>query len=92
MKRQLIGLMLLLGISNAVFAHEVPQKARVWIDFPKNGVVVNNPVQVKFAIQGYQVAPAGENVHKAGHYHLLLDLKQDFDRDEPIPRDQYHIH
>jgi Domain of unknown function (DUF4399) len=43
-------------------------------------------------VNGILIAPAGVNKHKAGHYHLLVDVKKVINLDEPIPRDKHHLH
>jgi len=92
MFRTILGVSLLIWSFSVSYAHEVSKQAKAFIISPKDGVTVTNPVKVKFGIKGYLIAPAGENIHKAGHYHLLVDLSNELDMDESIPRDNNHFH
>ncbi len=87
-------LMLFSGIST-VQAHSPPAQARVYFIGLEDGAVVQNPVKVKFGIEGFGITPAGTTGkirHTAGHHHLLLDLDKVPDLDEPIPEDANHLH
>lgn len=83
--------LLVLSVSSAL-AHKVPKEAKVYFQSPQDGAMVSSPFRVKFMVDGFLIAPAGENIHKAGHYHLLIDLKKPLPLDQPIPRDENHIH
>ena len=74
-----------------VWSHSVPMKASTFIVSPKNGAQVTSPFQVKFGIKHFKIAPAEENIHKAGHYHLLIDQKSPLSMDAPIPSDQKNL-
>jgi hypothetical protein len=78
--------------SNGIYAHSVAKQASAFIISPKNNAVLNNPVKIKFGVKGILIAPAGVNKHKAGHYHLLVDVTEPISLDDPIPRNQNHIH
>jgi hypothetical protein len=78
-------------ISNAAWSHGVPVKASTFIITPKDGAQITSPFMVKFGIKHFAIAPAGENIHKAGHYHLLIDQTEPVSFDKPIPSDQQHI-
>lgn len=76
-------------------AHEPPRDARVFIIEPADGAVVSSPVRVRMGIEGFGITPAGttdKRRHTAGHHHVLIDLDQPPDMDEPIPRDANHVH
>jgi len=63
----------------------------IGILLPTNGSTVTSPVTVRFRLVNYGVAPAGTNVDRTGHFHILID-------DEAgapgtiIPADSMHIH
>ncbi len=63
----------------------------IGILLPTNGATVTSPVTVRFRLVNYGVAPAGTNVDRTGHFHILID-------DEAgapgtiIPADSMHIH
>jgi hypothetical protein len=76
-------------------AHSPPSDARVFIIEPADGAVVTSPVLVKMGIEGFGITPAGtkgKRRHTTGHHHVLIDLEQLPDMEEPIPRDANHVH
>ncbi|MET0069174.1 MAG: DUF4399 domain-containing protein [Candidatus Thiodiazotropha sp.] len=82
-------------IASIGLAHTPPEGARVFFFGLEDGAVVSSPVTLKFGIEKFGITPAGtkgKRRHTAGHHHLLIDLKQPPDLDEPIPRDAQHIH
>ena len=94
-----LNLMLLIGsltLSSAIVAEGLPRSAsaegaKVYFISPKDGAVVNNPVQVVFGLQGMGVAPAGIEKANTGHHHLLINVKQ-IAMDQPIGKDDQHHH
>ncbi|HXK56525.1 MAG: DUF4399 domain-containing protein [Gammaproteobacteria bacterium] len=76
-------------------AHSPPGNAKVYFIGLADGAVVESPFKVQFGISGFGITPAGttgRRRHTAGHHHLLVDVDQLPDLDEPIPRDSRHIH
>jgi hypothetical protein len=65
--------------------------AAVFIISPKNGEIVNSPLNVKFGISGIAVAPAGELTENSGHHHLIIDASLT-DMAGPVPNDERHHH
>ena len=85
-----IGIVFL--VPSHVFAGTAsPAGANVYIISPSNGEVVQNPVNVKFGLQGMGVAPAGVDKANTGHHHLLIDTDVPA-LDKPIPSDATHKH
>lgn len=85
---------LLLAVT-AANAHSPPDDARVFFVDLKDGDVVSSPFKLTFGIEGFGITPAGttgKRRHTAGHHHLLIDREQLPDLDEPIPRDEHHLH
>lgn len=85
MKMRLISVSLMLLLCSRVFAQSV--------DFiePKNSGNVSSPFKVKFAVNGMQVAPAGEMKEGTGHHHLLINAA-DIPEGTVIPMDDQHRH
>lgn len=86
---------LLLFASTMAYGHTPPPEARVYFIDLHDGAVVQNPFKVKFGIKGFGITPAGttgKERHTAGHHHLLIDVEQLPNLDEPIPRDAHHVH
>ena len=75
-----------------VFSTLAFSSPEVYFISPKNGEVVNSPVNVKFGLKGYGIAPAGINFPETGHHHLLVNLTELPDLKSSIPADENHIH
>ena len=76
-------------------AHTPPPGARVFFIGLEDGAVVSSPFKLKFGIEGFGITPAGTTGkirHVAGHHHLLINVEQLPDLDEPIPMDEKHLH
>ncbi len=54
-------------------APPAPPAPIIAILLPTNGATVTSPVTVRFRLVNYGVAPAGTNVERTGHFHLLID-------------------
>jgi hypothetical protein len=65
--------------------------AKVFIIEPKDGATVASPVNVKFGIEGMDIAPAGSDKPNSGHHHLLIDTTVT-DFTEAVPKDENHVH
>ena len=64
---------------------------RVYIESPKNGALVQSPVEIVFALNGMELAPAGTYATDTGHHHLIIDNELP-DLGMPIPSDNNHLH
>ena len=53
---------------------------------------VTNPFRVQFGLSGMGVVPAGVDKSNTGHHHLLIDVNEPLDPNEPIPQDKTHLH
>ena len=69
-----------------------PEGARVYFISPQDGEVVRGEVVVRFGLEGMGVAPAGIQLAKTGHHHLLVDADALPPLDQPIPADDVHRH
>ena len=69
-----------------------PADASVYIISPKDGEEVTSPVTVVFGLRGMGVAPAGIDMTNTGHHHLLVNVGELPDLDEPLPADERHLH
>jgi uncharacterized protein DUF4399 len=68
-----------------------PSEASVFFISPKDGQTLNNPITVKFGLEGMDVSPAGKSQPNAGHHHLLIDTDLPA-LDAPVPSDENHKH
>ena len=64
---------------------------RVYIESPENGALVQSPVEIVFALDGMELAPAGTYATDTGHHHLIIDNELP-DLGMPIPSDKKHLH
>ena len=64
---------------------------RVYIESPENGALVQSPVEIVFALDGMELAPAGTYATDTGHHHLIIDNELP-DLRMPIPSDNNHLH
>ena len=64
---------------------------RVYIESPENGALVQSPVEIVFALEGMELAPAGTYANNTGHHHLIIDNELP-DLGMPIPSDNKHLH
>jgi hypothetical protein len=58
---------------------------------PADGASVANPVEVSFDTVDFELEPAGEVHHGAGHLHVMVDVPC-VEPGQPIPRDAQHVH
>lgn len=60
--------------------------AKVYFISPADGETIEGPVTVRMGISGMGVAPAGVEVDKTGHHHLLINkTTEDVDLDASLP-------
>ena len=64
---------------------------RVYIESPENNALVQSPVEIVFALDGMELAPAGTYATDTGHHHLIIDNELP-DLGMPIPSDNNHLH
>ncbi len=69
-----------------------PAGARVYIIAPADGAELRSPVTVQFGLLGMGVAPAGVAAPNTGHHHLLVDVAELPALDQPLPKDEQHLH
>lgn len=90
-KKLTILLLINIGFMSNTWSHSVSKKASAFIISPQDGTQLTSPFLVKFGIKHFNIAPAGENIHKAGHYHLLIDQAEPLSMEQPIPSDRTHL-
>jgi len=69
-----------------------PTGAEVYVISPRDGETVQSPVTVRFGLKGMGVAPAGIQVANTGHHHLLVDVAEAPAQNQPIGKDDTHLH
>ncbi|THF62184.1 DUF4399 domain-containing protein [Pseudothauera rhizosphaerae] len=68
-----------------------PEGVELYFIAPADGATVRNPVVVRFGLRGMGVAPAGVEMAKTGHHHLIVDAPLP-PLDQPVPADAQHLH
>lgn len=90
----LVGAGLVPGLSAAAAAMErtpAPEGAQAYIITPKDGDTVPQTFVVRFGLSGMGIAPAGADLPKTGHHHLLVDMDELPPLDQPISADIMHF-
>lgn len=68
-----------------------PEGAKVYIIAPKDGDTVPQTFKVQFGLSGMGVAPAGADLPKTGHHHLLIDVAELPPLDQPLGPNVKHF-
>ena len=79
------------GAGGAVERTPAPEDARAYIITPEDGSTVPQTFVVRFGLTGMGVAPAGADLPKTGHHHLLVDMDSLPPLDQPISADILHF-
>ncbi len=74
--------------------HRSPSSEGASVGFAslKNGDVVLPTFTVKFMLSGMGIAPAGSKIDNTGHHHLLIDVVDMPDMDQPLPATDHIRH
>jgi hypothetical protein len=68
-----------------------PEGVTLYIISPEDGETVPQTFKVKFGLTGMGVAPAGVDLPKTGHHHLLIDMAELPPMDQPMSKDIKHF-
>ncbi|QJP17535.1 DUF4399 domain-containing protein [Starkeya sp. ORNL1] len=66
--------------------------ARLYIIYPWDGAQVRGEFWVRFGLRNMGVTQAGSAAPNAGHHHLLVDVTEPIDPEDPLPTDNQHLH
>jgi hypothetical protein len=69
-----------------------PPDAVVYIITPRDGQRVRSPITVRFGLRNMGVTRAGDTTPNMGHHHLLVDVTDPVEPNEPLPTDRKHLH
>ncbi len=75
-------------------SHRTPSPPGATVGFANlaDGDVVPPVFTVKFSVNGMTVAPAGSQVENTGHHHLLIDVAELPDMNQPLPATDHIRH
>ena len=69
-----------------------PADAFLYIIWPPDGATLKGAFWCRFGLRNMGVTQAGSNAANSGHHHLLIDVNDPLDPNEPIPQDKTHLH
>ncbi len=69
-----------------------PKDALLYFVWPQDGASIKGGFSCRFGLRNMGVTHAGDNFKNSGHHHLLIDVNEPLDLNEPIPQDKSHLH
>src|SRR5712672_3249541 len=69
-----------------------PKDALLYFVWPQNGSTIKGGFWCRFGLRNMGVTHAGDSFQNSGHHHLLVDVSEPLDPNEPIPQDKSHLH
>jgi hypothetical protein len=69
-----------------------PPNAVVYFIWPHDGATIKGAFWARFGLRNMGVTHAGDDFANSGHHHLLVDVNDPLDLNEPIPQDKAHLH
>ncbi len=69
-----------------------PKDAYLYIIWPGDGERIKGAFWCRFGLRNMGVTHAGDATPNLGHHHLLIDVDEPLNPDEPIPSDRNHLH
>jgi len=82
------------SVSCAAHAQGKPaaKDALLYFEWPQNGATIKGGFWCRFGLRNMGVTHAGDDFQNSGHHHLLIDVNEPLDVNEPIPQDKNHLH
>src|ERR1700757_806230 len=69
-----------------------PKEALLYFIWPQSGAVIKGAFWCRFGLRYMGVTHAGDDFPNSGHHHLLIDVDEPLNPNEPIPHDKKHLH
>ena len=66
--------------------------ALLYIIWPLEGATVKGAFWCRFGLRNMGVTHAGDTYANSGHHHLLVDVNEPLDPNQPIQQDKSHLH
>jgi Domain of unknown function (DUF4399) len=68
------------------------KEALLYFIWPQTGANIKGGFWCRFGLRNMGVTHAGDDFQNSGHHHLLIDVNDPLDANEPIPQDKNHLH
>ncbi|MGX1105557.1 MULTISPECIES: DUF4399 domain-containing protein [Bradyrhizobium] len=65
---------------------------KLYFIWPRDGAKLKSPFWCRFGLRNMGVTHAGDDYPNSGHHHLLIDVNEPLNPNEPIPSDKSHLH
>ena len=65
-----------------------PKDALLYFIWPLDGSTIKGAFWCRFGLRNMGVTHAGDGFQNSGHHHLLIDVNEPLDSNEPIPQDR----
>src|ERR1700746_257657 len=84
----------LVCVSGAAQAQGKPaaKDALLYFIWPQSGATIKGGFWCRFGLRNMGVTHAGDDFQNSGHHHLLIDVNEPLEPNEPIPQDKNHLH
>jgi hypothetical protein len=69
-----------------------PKDAVLYFVWPQDGATIKGGFWCRFGLRNMGVTHAGDDYANSGHHHLLIDVNEPLDANEPIAQDKTHLH
>ena len=66
--------------------------AVLYFVWPQNGAIIKGGFWCRFGLRNMGVTHAGDHFANSGHHHLLIDVNEPLNPNEPIAQDKSHLH
>ena len=66
--------------------------AVLYFVWPQNGTTIKGGFWCRFGLRNMGVTHAGDDFDNSGHHHLLIDVNEPLNPNEPIASDKSHLH
>lgn len=82
------------AVSTPAWAARTPSSkdTLLYLISPRDGERVRGVFWCRFGLRNMGVTHAGDATPNLGHHHLLIDVAEPLNPDEPIPSDRNHLH
>ena len=69
-----------------------PADVTLYFVWPHDGATIRGAFWCRFGLRNMGVTHAGDDYPNSGHHHLLIDVDEPLNPNEPIPSDKSHQH